>query len=419
MPNYGRTKIVNQQKGQTVGTRLPPKKTGVSDLYQQYLNQRASLQASADQARAKAIADAQRKKLQAEQKAFETAQANAQAQADADARTKRQQALTERRMTRRSMHQVSRDDTPESIATQYGTTPQDVVKNSGVSKLVAGQVIPVYQTFRQKAEDLMPRTLTTAEKKAEDTGIGGQPQALPATMGANELRNLQIEERNMRLGDAQLMQYYTNNPQAINPEDANLVNQILRNGGYRAGERITEQDIWQMNETADAYTARVARDANYARYLGNRWTGQAVDYVYKMALETGDVMTARRTLMGTKFNPETGRYEPDETKWMVFPLEEFKQLETITQQQLDAMGWRYNEVTGMVEPVLLEEPDYGMGGYTYPDLGGYGYGGGGGYTPEEPKPRTGTRLGYESGGRARGRSGQLYAGSVPPAHWRI
>jgi hypothetical protein len=185
-------------------------------------------------------------------------------------------------------------------------------------------------------------------------------------------------------------------------------------GGWKdENEFLAVQQMWEAERMDDA------KRANYATAVTQRWISQSVNYVHGM-VESGQwtVEEGRNRFRNTVMikNPD-GSYSYElGDKWMTFTEEEFVELDSRTQQELLSLGWQPNGL-GQVVPVLLEDADFGMGGYDYGD---YAYGGGGGgYTPEQPKPRTGSRASTSSGGRYTPRSGRLTAGSVPPAHWRI
>lgn len=419
MPNYTRQKIVREQKAQTTGPRVA-KKTGYSNLYQKWLTDQKSKQRAQQQAYAQAQADrvaqAQAKAKADQQRRAEEQARVAREQAEAQRKRQRSDAMRKRRLERRTTHRVSRQDTPESIAERYGTTPQSVVSRAGVDRLRAGQVIPVYEPYKPVTVE-KPYLHEEARLAQEDRTT----TAIPETMGAQEWANLQRQEELQKLGDAQLMQYYTDDPRPIGEEE---VDKILTYGAENEGvvpDRAYTQDSWQRTNVYEYQAREKASRQNYIEATTQRWIGQSVNYIYGM-IESGEYTLEegrnkfRNTVMEKDANGNYTYKLGD--RWMTFTEEEFLELNPITQQQLFGLGWQPNGL-GQVVPVMLEDEGFGMGGYEYD--GGYGYGGygGGGYTPKAPSARTGTRISRQSGGRFRQERGRLTAGSVPSAHWRI
>lgn len=415
MPNYTRTAIVQQQKSNTPKAMPTPKKDW-SQLYKKWQAEQQAKQQAYASAQAQRVADA-RAKAQADARARAQAQeAQARAQEQAERTRQRSEAMRQRRLERKVTHRVSRQDTPETIAERYKTTPQSVVSRAGVDRLRAGQVIPVYEPLREVTVE-KPYLHEEARLAQEDRTT----TAIPETMGAQEWANLRRQEELQKLGDAQLMQYYTDDPRPIGEEE---VDKILTYGAENVGvvpDRVYTQDSWQRNDVWEYQQKDIANQKNYQKQLTIRWTGQAVQYVAGM-VDTGQMSWEdgrnifRNTEMVVDDNGNVTYKLGD--KWMTFTTDEFLELPQTTQEQLFGLGWQPNGL-GQVVPVMLEDEGFGMGGYSYDGgygYGGGGYGGGGGY---EPKARSSSPRSTESGGRYRETRQSITAGSVPPAHWRI
>jgi hypothetical protein len=424
MPRY-------YQRTRPRSTTPPPKRlpqTGPSNLYKDYLAKRAAEQAQAQAEGQRRAQEAQRRRAQAEQDAR-----TKQYQADVEAarRQERTNALSKARLERRRDHRVSRTDTPESIAQQYGTTPQSVVNRAGVSRLRAGQIIPVYQPF----EGLQQATVEPkASNQMADLSAYNSQRREQATQGQRQYPNFQLPGSTAFTSPEMLearIQLEQNIPesQRLYPDQGFAVDQDRLVGGeavalpQERGLGGAEQDMWQRNpEAVRAAQREKWLQGNYEKQLTIRWTGQAVQYVYGM-IESGqlDLIEGRNIFRNTVMKKQAdGSYTYElGDKWMTFTTSEFLELPESTQMQLLGLGWQPNGL-GQVVPIQLEDEGFGMGGYEYDGSYGYGGGGGGGgYTPAETKPRTGNRFRRDSGGTYSVRRGQLQAGSVPPAHWRI
>ncbi len=385
--------------------------------------QRAQQAAQARQA-------AQRARVQSEQQARigeqRRRQQQAAAQAAAIARSK-QSAAGQRDVeaSRRAAfqdHAVKRGDTAESIAKQYGVKPKDI--SDQVQSLRPGQSLRI------------PGRNPLAERRAPSPGAAPIQQAAivqpTMTMAENVLR-LGQGATPMVLRVLSKFGYASSTPPALFPEGDPFGGNPPEQTDYLRGLDEVAAGIETSREFQLATGQDVPRadlsQYNELRQIPGGIHDQMQDTIANAML---DKQNFNRSMADVSLQVTAGwdammKGDPEYSKFLKdvpFTSAAFNQgtglpmmeaMGQVQRDQLADMGYREVE-TGLWVPMGLEEPDYGMGGYSFP-----GYGGGGGYGGGEYEylSRGGIQRRKQGGGASGGERQRIFPEGVSPAHWRI
>lgn len=394
--------------------------------YEKYKQAEAEYRARFERQRQEAL----RRQL-AEKRAREEAERRRREEAERRrlAAQSRSDYMRQRRLAR---HTVRRGDTAESIASQYGVSPQDVA--SRVTSLRPGQ----------RLEFERPRFDTEVPPGAQ-----GQPGAgpIPLAMARNTLatgdfvpwvtRNIAglmptVMRALSRFG--QMSQQPGRLDQFLGLEipdwQMNAAQQL--EGLGQTADEIEQSQEWQRmvaggvpradlskyeadrlaNEPIFQQIAEMERMAQIERGIfasTMRYTGQALAYAYD-AMASGDPDWQRYI---SNSDGEVVLYLTD-GRWESGPMIENFSPDML--EKIQAMGF-IETAPGFWEMPRLEPPDYGMGGFEFPGFGGYGgFGGGGDY---EYLSRGGQMRRKEGGGKSGGDAYRIFPEGVPATHWRI
>jgi hypothetical protein len=310
---------------------------------------------------------------------------------------------------RKVQHQVSKYDSPESIATKYNTTPAAVAGAAG-QRLITGTSIQVL-AFDKRSIPLAERSSANRAKTLIEKFVGriyhGVPEKFNEFMEPGERPITSTSGRDVSgipnydyFGDATRGREFDRYASS----DRSKAEERSLQASYAA---MTKADIAKSQEGAIANENR--RRGDFGAMM--RYTGQSIAWAYlEKKAGNPDWKNGRVNYMTQEmidaFPPNIKIYEV-----------------------LNDLGYteiQLEDGTMLWVPIDIEEEGYGMGGYSYPGYGGGGYsypgygGGIGGIGGEyKPTPRGSTRVGAKGGGRASMKQKALFAGSIPTPHWRI
>ena len=394
---------------------------------QQYYQKRQQQERA--NAAARRQAEAQQRRVAGEQQARLAEQRRRDAEAR---RLKSSQARSDAMRKRRTTHRVTRDDTPESIAAQYGIEPSAV--GADITRLRPGQQIDIeYQDIRDEqrqgyqppeagAGPILPGVAAAGPAFAQQMlkwGTGAMPTVMRALarfgIAAQEpgpldrALGLEIPEWQQQAGQAL---------EALGPQAAELEGSAEFQR-FISGQPTPRADLSAYNVARQVpggihdQMAAAVSEAQMGKSLfatTMRYTGQALGYAYD-AMISGD--------------PDWQKYISDSDGNIVMALTDGRwdtgpMLENFSPDMLEKiqeMGFVPIE-EGLWMVPTLEEAEYGMGGYSFPGYGG-GFGGGGGGGDYEYLSRGGVMRRKEGGGVSTGERYRVFPEGVSPAHWRI
>jgi hypothetical protein len=435
----------------------PTPKKKIDDRYQRWLEQKAAYErqkaaAEADYRRRQREAQqaAQRRRNQVEQQARIAEQRRREAiERQRNAAQQRSDAMRARRLAR---HTVKKGETAESIAGKYGASAREVA-GAVPGSLRPGQRIQVPDYTHEEARmGMAPRGGVAGGGGAVVPGIintlpmGRQilkwGTALTPTIQRALGRFIQHAapadqaelDRNRQLFNwDDTTPYpgrvdYGDYGQALY-EEANALEQS-RQFNLLMGNEIPRADLAEYNEqrripggihdqiAAEQDQARFEK-ANFASMM--RYTGQGIAYAYE-AMISGDpnwmdYITAQN-IKDEYGNDLTGIVTMTITdgRWEQGPMRE--QFSDEMWEKVEALGF-VETAPGFWEVPMLEPPDFGMGGFSFPGFdSGLGFGGGGG-GDYEYLSRGGQMRRKSGGGSSTGQTYRVFPEGVPPAHWRI
>ena len=389
----------------------------------------------------------QQQRILQSRRAQEAAAQKASDQARSSART---QSRMQRAAQMRRTHTVTRTDTPESIAKQYGIEPAAV--GSMVPSLRPGQRL-TFDALAPQAAGADPLQGAYDAKTAAD--VAAAPQAGRYT------GDVAGAWRGVLSASEQFAQYGGLQGRAakwgvqLMPTLMNALGRIGITLGEGGGE-FFGADTEAMGEWGERMTqlgGEMGEQEEYKRFLGletapadlsqynqqrrppggihdqmeeeitqaqqakgnfggmMRYTGQALSTAYD-AMVSGDEDYERFI---TNSDGEVVMFLTD-GRWDTGPM--WEQFTPEMREKIKALGFSEVEAGLWMMPTL-EEADYGMGGYTFPGYGGGfgGFGGGGG--DYEYLSRGGTMRRKAGGGVSSGERYRIFPEGVSPAHWRI